>query len=130
MSPSGSASTELFDTLVIAELRRVEEIPGVALLIIAAARGAPSDLLDRSWRQYKQRKGGTLADTVAAEVVRSGQDLSTYPPGALATVKAWRALSAAEIGDLYRSRAHGSRNRLAKILNCSRRTASRRVADV
>jgi hypothetical protein len=118
-------SNESFLDLLLDMVRSGSRLPDTALLALTRHLGWASDLEEAARARFHSHERATFGDSYMAELLVRRIDISTLPVEVLAHFRAYRALDATEIDNLFSSDAHGSKRSLARIMLCDRKTIRR-----
>ena len=110
--------------VLVENLRADRHIRCASLVVMATHLGLPAEAEHAAWARSRERGVG-FGDAFCAELVLCGSDWSELSVEALNYFRPHRALNKLEVSNLLDTRAHGSRVRLGRMLNCDRKTIRR-----
>jgi hypothetical protein len=111
--------------LLLEQVRLEQVTTSTAILLIAESLGIRDLPTSEAWRRLRNHSRANLSDSLLAEFVLMGIELSIFPSEILNCCRPLRSLEPSEIHDLLNSRAKGSKRYLARVLCCDRSTVRR-----
>ena len=116
-----------FELAVRQEMASGRHVPDVGLLLIARRYGLTRDCEDAAWVRFHGHRLASFGDSVVAELLLRGADLSQIPADLALATKPYRAVCPVELARMFDTVAHRNLVRLGKIFHGDRKTMRTRL---